>query len=337
MLSGRESDRNLEFLRVRGYRAFPGITPRWGRTSPEDAYGTGASFDALPDIKQLQSATRRKMQLIDKATLPALQGPASYKGVPSQLPGSYTAVEGAAPGARIEPIYKPDAAAIEQVRLDIEELRWAIRQGLFADLWRLITDDDRAQPATAEEVRAKREERLLLLGPVANNISNEYLRPVLERTFTMADRAGLLPDPPPELAGLELKLEFQSVLTEAQRAQEIPAVERVAAFIQALIPLDPEVVDTADADKFADRYAEIAGLPPDLMKTPEVRAQLREARAQKIAAQEQGEAALAATQGARNLGGASLAGDNALGALLNPMGPVAATQAGVEAGYGGMG
>jgi hypothetical protein len=320
---------------VRGYRDFPAITPRWGRTSPEDVYGTGPGHEALPDVRQLQTLVRRKLQLLEKKTMPALKGHAEISGFPSQLPGAFTRVPGGGgPGDKLEPIYVPESDAIEQVRADIRELQWKIREELFADLWRIITDDERAHPATAEEIRAKKEERLLQLGPVGNNIEREYFRRALDRVFYMADRRGMLPEPPPELADQELKVEFLSIFGEAQRAQEIPAVERVAAFIKALSELDGEVLDTGDWDRFADKYADIAGLPPELMRSPEDRSALRAQRAQKKLAQDAGAAMVAGAKGVRDLSQANLESDSALTRILGTLGPVAAAQAGAPVAGG---
>jgi hypothetical protein len=315
------------YLRTAGYRDFPAIVPRWGRTQPEDVYGTGPAFEALPDIKQLQTMTRRKLQMVEKQSAPPLTGPDLLK-IPSQIPGSYTAMPASSSADRVTPIYVPDHGAVNQVREDITELRYMIREGLFADLWRIITDDDRAQRSTAEEVRAKREERLLQLGPVGTNIEEEYLRKVVDRAYNLAERAGFIPEPPPELDGVELKVEFLSIMSEAQRAQQIPAIERTAAFILSLAQIDQEVLDTADGDKFAERYAEVAGLPPDLLRTPEGREALRRARAEQQQAQAQGAAMQAAAAGAKDLAGASLENDNALTRLMGTMSPTAAAQAG---------
>lgn len=335
MECGHGEDRDTRFLRTAGYRDFPAVTPRWGRTTPEDVYGTGPGFEVLPDVKQLQTMKRRLLQLIEKSAIPPMKGPEAIlaaHGVPSQLPGSYVAVpSGAGAGDKLEPIFLPAPEAIREVREEIQNLQWAIREGLFADLWRVITDDERAQPSTAEEVRAKREERLLQLGPVGTNVEGEYLRKVIDRVYYLADRAGYLPDPPEELADEELRVEFLSIMSEAQKAQEIPALERVSAFILALAKLDPEVLDTADADKFAERYADIAGLQPDLLRTPEGREALRRARAEKTQASETGAALGAAAAGARDLSGASLESDNALTRILGSLGPVAAAQGSVPA------
>ena len=320
------------WLRVRGYRDFPAVTPRWSTTSPEDVYGTGAGHHALPNVKMLQTLKRRLVQMVDKASAPPLKGSADISGFPSQLPGAFTRVPGGGgAGDKLEPIYVPEAEAIAQVRQEIQETQWFVREDLYADLWRIITDDERAQRPTAEEVRAQREEKLQLLGPVVQNIEGEYLRKVLDRTFSLADRAGMLPEPPEELADLDLKVDFLSIFGEAQKAGEIPTVERVASFIKALAEVDAEVIDTLDADKFAEKYAEYANLPPDLLRSPEARKAIRQARAEKQEAAETGAALGAMATGARDLSGASLESDNALSRILGGLGPVASQAAGVAA------
>ncbi len=328
MESSTKSDQGDGFLRLKGYHSFPAVTPRWARTQPEDVYGTGPGIEALPDVKQLQTMVRRKLQLVEKVAIPPLKGPDSLiGGVPSQLPGAFTRVPaGATGGDKLEPIYIPEHGAIMQIREDIKGLQWTIREGLFADLWRIITDDDRAQRSTAEEVRAKREERLLQLGPVVQAVETEYLSRVIDRVYELADRAGYLPPPPAELNGVSLKVEFLSIMAEAQKAQQIPALERSSAYILSLAQLDPTALDSVNADKFADRYVDIAGLPPDLMRTPEEREALRQGRAQQAAAAQQAQALQVGAGAAKDLSGASLENDNALSRLLGSLGPAAASQ-----------
>ncbi len=314
-----------KFLRTAGYREFPVIAPRWSRTQPEDVYGTGPAFEALPDVKQLQTMKRRLLQMIEKQSSPPLSGPDILKA-PSQLPGTYTAVPHGT--EKVSAIYVPDHGAVEQVRNEIRGLQYSIKEGLYADLWRVITDDQRAQPATAEEIRGKREERLLQLGPVGVNVEQEFFRKVIDRTYNLANRAGYLPPPPPELDGVDLKVEFLSIMSDAQKAQQIPAIERTAAFILSLSQLDPDVLDSADGDKFAERYAEISGLPPDLMRTPEGREARRKAKAMAAQAAQQMEALSQGAGAARDLAGASLESDNGLSRILASMPPGVSAQAG---------
>lgn len=327
MEAARSDDGKTAFLRTAGYRDFPAITPRWSRTVPEDVYGTGPGFEVLPDLKQLQTMVRRKLQMVEKQSSPPLSGP-EMLGIPSQLPGQYTAITGGQ--GEVRAIHVPDHGAVQQVREDIRGLQWAVQQGLYADLWRLITDDERAQRSTAEEIRAKREERLQQLGSVMVNVEEEYLRRVLDRAFTLADRMGIMPVPPQELDGMELKIEFLSVMGEAQKAQQIPAMERVAAMILSASQIQPDILDAFDGDKYVNKYSDIAGMDPDILR-PQAE---RNAKRAKRAKDEQAQKAAAALQqgagAAKDLAGATLESDSALSRIMNAYGPAAAAQAGTN-------
>jgi hypothetical protein len=325
----RTDDSATKFLRCGGYEAFPALTPRWGRTSPEDVYGTGPGFMALPDVKQLQTLERRKLQMIEKQAIPSMVGPDIMGGV-SQLPGTYTAVPMGQGNATVQPTYVPDHGSVDQVRQEIRGKQMAVREGLYADLWRLLTDDQRAERATAEEIRAKREEKLGLLGPVVTGTEEELLRRVIDQAFLIGERQGLMPEPPPELDGVDFRAEFLSIFGEAQRAQQIPAIERVASFLVGLAQIDPNVLDTLDGDKTAEKYCEYAGLPPDILRSPDGRAALRQARAQKEQLAERAAMSQASAESASKLAGASLEGDNALNRIVSRYGPAVAAQAGAN-------
>jgi hypothetical protein len=325
---GNDQDNGGTWLRVRGYRDFPALAPRWSRTSAEDVYGTGAGHNALPDVKMLQTLTRRLVQMVDKASAPPLKGSAETSGFPSQLPGAFTRVPAGGTAAdKLEPIYVPDRGAIAEVRAERAQTQQFVKEGLHADMWRILSDDTRAQPPTAEEVREIKAEKLQILSPITQSIEGEYLRRALDRVFALAERAGMLPDPPAELEGEDLKVDFISIFGEAQKAQQIPTLERVAAFVKALAELDEEVLDDLDADKFAAKYAEVASLPPDLLRSPEAVKAIRAARAEKRQAQELGQAMAVGAKATKDAAGATLENDNALTRLLGTLGPAAASQA----------
>ena len=57
-----------------------------------------------------------------------------------------------------------------------------------------------------------------MLGPVLERIDVEVLKPIIERVFAIANRAGILPPPPPEVQGQMMNIEFVSMLAQAQKA-----------------------------------------------------------------------------------------------------------------------
>ena len=92
-----------QMLSIKGFRENPGLFPRWELTA-NDVYGTSPGMDALPDIIQLQHATLRKAQAVDKMTNPPIVVEGFMANNPDALlPGGVTqASAGASFGAKAE-------------------------------------------------------------------------------------------------------------------------------------------------------------------------------------------------------------------------------------------
>ena len=103
--------------------------------------------------------------------------------------------------------------------------------------------------------------------------------------------ADILPDIPPELQGMELKVEFISVLAQAQRAVATQGMDRMLAAVGQLTALSPAIVDKVDFDQVVDEYADAYGVSPKIIVPDDQVAQIR---AQREAAQQAQQAAAAA-------------------------------------------
>ncbi|MGJ7508689.1 portal protein [Variovorax sp. GT1P44] len=301
-------------LNESGYLRFPVLAPRW-QTTGNDIYGsTCPGMRALGGIKQLQFEHKRKLQGIDFQTNPPLQVPTSLKNQDSDfLPGGvtyYDPMGGQAAGVRSAFEVQLD---LEHLLLDIQDVRQLIRSAFFADVF-LSMDQISGAPITAREVQERHEEKLLMLGPVVERQQNELLAPLVDMTFTYAMEAGILPPPPEELAGQELKLEFVSVLAAAQRATAMAGVDRWigAAASIAAAKQDPSVWDNVDTDKVIQDAAGYLGISPEQARGADEVAQIREARAQAQQAQAKAQAAEQAANTAKTLSQADMGTDNAL-------------------------
>jgi Bacteriophage head to tail connecting protein len=146
------------------------------------------------------------------------------------------------------------------------------------------------------------------------------LNKVIDRAFAMASRAGLLPEPPPELAGQTLKVEYISVLAQAQRAIGIGGIERLTGYVASLAQVKPDILDKVDLDQAVDEYAEMLGTPPSIVLSDEVVGKRRNARAEMQAAAAKMEQTQMAADTAATLGNTPMAdGQTALDKLVNPM------------------
>lgn len=83
------------------------------------------------------------------------------------------------------------------------------------------------------------------------------------------------------------------MLAQAQRSIATNGVDRFVGNLGSVAQIKPEVLDKFDADKWADSYADMLGVDPDLVVPGEQVALIRKRRAQQ---QEQAQAAALAQQ-----------------------------------------
>jgi len=301
-------------LAQRGFNELPGIFPRWEVTA-NDAYGTSPAMDALADVIQLQLETKRKAQGIDKVVNPPIVADVQLQHRPmALLPNGITYVSGQNNvGAR--PLYQIQPP-LQEMTEDIREVQLRIRETLHNDLFRMISQLDTVRSAT--EIDARREEKLVLLGSVLDRFEKEALSPAISRVYSIMERRGLLPEPPPELEdGAPLEVEYVSILSTAQRAVSAAPTERWLQLIGNLLQVAPEVGQVPDWEEVIRGYGEDIGVQAKNMKPRERLEAERQARAQQEQQAAALEAASVGASAAQQLSETDVGGGaNALQALL---------------------
>ncbi|MDA8230453.1 MAG: portal protein [Magnetospirillum sp.] len=305
-------------LGQRGYREFPVCAPRW-HVVGNDVYGRSPGMDALGDVKALQVEQKRKAQAIEKMVNPPMIADVSLRNQPATLlPGGVTYVPGNASGVGFKPVYEvspPLAGLVE----DIQEVQRRIQQVFYADLWLMISQLDTVRTAT--EIVARKEEKLLMLGPVLERFHAECLNPAIARTFGVMERAGLLPPAPAELARQAVQVDYISMLAQAQKAVATTGIERLVGFVGSLAGAHPPVLDTIDFDEAVDEYADMLGVSPRLLTPRPQVDEIRRQRARQAAQAQAMNTSLAAVQGAQTLSKIDVGGgQNALQKMLGWMG-----------------
>jgi hypothetical protein len=305
-----------KFLSEMGYDYFPVLCPRWEVTG-EDSYGTDCpGMVALGDIKQLQLGERRIAQAIEKMVNPPMVGPTSLRNVKASiLPGGIT-YEDVREGSRgFRPAHEVNPR-VNELELKQDQIRGRIRRAFFEDLFLMLANDDRSG-ITAREINERHEEKLLALGPVLEQLNQDMLDPLIDNTFNFMINQGLVPPPPEELSGMELKIEYISVMAQAQKLVGIAGVERFMGFIGQVAAYDPTVLDKVKTDQAADVYAEMTSVPPSIVRGDEEVEQLRQSRAQAQKQQEQMAMMQQGAVAAKDLSKAQISEDeNALSGLL---------------------
>jgi hypothetical protein len=307
-----ESER---FLEESGFDEFPFLAPRWD-VSGGDVYGRSPGMDVLADVKMLNEVARSLLKAVHKEIDPPMLVPPGFKDRLNLLPGAINYGDG---------IHNDSIRPLYQVRLNLEaaqavknDVLSSIREGFFNDLFVFLMQ---RPGVTATEVVERHEEKLLLLGPVIERQQSELLDPLIDRVFGVLGRSGALPEPPPELLGGELKIEYISLLSQAQKLVGTKSVQSMIGFIGGAAQANPEVLDKIDLDRAVDVYAEMLGVPPKVIRSDEEVQKLRAARAEKSRQQEASAALFQTIQGAKTLSETNLGESNALAALTGTKNP----------------
>jgi len=306
-----------KYLSDSGYDIFPVLAPRW-EVCGEDSYGTSCpGMIALGDIRQLQAMEKDILKAVRKMVDPPMKGPMSMRNQPSTiLPGGITWVPDGEAG---KDAFKP--AHEVQLRIaDVEEkqrqTRERINYAYYVPLFMMLSMGDRRE-MTATEVAERREEKLLGIGPVLEQLNQDLLDPLIDLVFEFMLRQNLIPEAPPELQGVELKVEYVSIMAQAQKAGGLASLDRFGQFMQQLFAIDPTSLDKVNRDALIDEYGDITGVAPKILRDEGEVLQIRQARAKAAQQREAAEMAAQAAKATKDLSGSSMEGDSALSRLVN--------------------
>lgn len=246
-------------LSEKGFNELPGIFPRW-ELSGNDSYGTSPGMDALGDVKQLQHETKRKAQGLDKMVSPPLLVDVQLRNSPvATLPNGLTYVTGLGnsntAGAR--PAYQVQVP-IDALTIDIREVQGRIRETFNNDLFKMISQLETVRSAT--EIDARKEEKLVLLGPVLERFENEALDPGINRVYNIMQRAKLLPEPPARIANQNIEVQYISILSVAQRSLSVVPTERFLQLIGGLATLYPKIINVPNFEELVRDYGDNIGV-----------------------------------------------------------------------------
>lgn len=290
-----------KLLRESGFGSFPGLAPRWD-IAGEEVYGhESPGMMALGDSKALQVGEEDMYRAMQKVADPPLQADEKLRAaLGDAAPESgrmYYTQQGAAQRG-IESIYNNYQPRLDQIVAIQQRTEARINETFYKDLFLMLATSDRRQ-MTAREVAERHEEKLIMLGPVLERLHAELLDPLIDRTFEIMARTGVLPPPPREMQGAELQVEYISLLAQAQRLVGISALERTAGFAVQLAQLWPEARHKIDPLQMVDEYAANMGTPSRVIRPDDEVDEIMAAEAQAAAqaqamAQQQAQANIAA-------------------------------------------
>ena len=275
--SGNSTD---GFLAVRGYKRFNVIAPRWETITTDMVYGYGPGWHALGAIKELQKTRYDKLVMQDKVINPPTMQDASVIGHVNLMPGGVTRISGNVPNTGVRQAYQVPPA-IDLMLQAIQESKEEIDRFYFVNLFQmLINNTADSKDRTATEIAELQSEKIMMMGPALHRLDKEMLTKSLEVIYSMISDAGMIPQPPDDIVGQDITIEFTSILAQAQKAIGITKIERVLGLAMNAAQAFPQVVDIIAIDEAIREVNEMEGAPAKIIVDRQIVAQIREERQQ---------------------------------------------------------
>ncbi len=297
---GGDSDK---LLRQSGFQEFPVMAPRWD-VNGEDVYGTGPGSQCIGSTRALQLMERRKAELVEKGVRPPMGAPASLQvQKASILPGSITYLDDMQQGAKFAPLWDVNPAWLGQLRGEIAAEEQIADTAFFVDLFLMMRQNDD------------------LLDPCVDQVFHLMVEQSIPRWMGLLPGNPLLPPPPKEMGGLDLRIEYTSILAQAQRAVEGSAIERAIGFAGTVanIKQDPSSLDLLDTDNALREYFKVTAVPPALIRSDDAVQAIREQRAQAQQQAQMEQQLGSAIEGVKVLSQADTGSNNALTQIAGMM------------------
>lgn len=270
-LTGVSPETAPAFLAVRPLYEWPASVFRWD--CPDGStYGIPPTTSALGRAISLQTSEYRIDQGLDKMVTPPMLAHHTLKSRPKAFhAGGITYSADLSAGAGARPLYNT-TMPFQELDYRRTSIVNGINEALFTPLFKSISDLETVRSAT--EIDARREEKLVMLGPVLHRNYKEDLEPIILRVIGIATRAGVMPQLGEGEVGV---IVFKNILADVQKASEVSTIERFFGFTSSIIQAFPEVQQEVDASRMLRNYAEGLGLDPRSMKPKEEAAQANEA------------------------------------------------------------
>lgn len=264
-------------LSSKGFNTFPFAVSRFAQASDEK-YGRSPGMNALPELRTLNAMTRTTLKGAQKTIDPPIQLPDDGFVHPIKTkPGSINYYR-AGSQDRAQPIFNDS-------RIDfgfewMNDKKQRVLESFFVDKLQLMANDR----MTTTEVNQRVQEQQRQLGPMLGRQQQELLRPILDRVIeimTRQDQDGeLIGNPPEEIQGRNVDVQYSSQIARAQRANEGEAILRAMQAAEPFINMDQKAIDNFKADEAVRRIWRIYGASSDVLADRDTVAQKRQAREQ---------------------------------------------------------
>lgn len=318
-------------LRESGYLELPIAVGRFTRAIGEK-YGRSPAMAALPSILEINAIREASILAVEKQLDPPLlvrNDGSMGGGRIDTSPGGVTVVSesGRVNGTSkpIEPLFL--VGELQSTMTRITELTEIIKNHFFQDRLLDLNNETRM---TLGEANIRNRLRGQTLNTIYSRQMAEVLVPVIERTFNILYRRGLLgaipgtdmynqliekgviPKEIPEAVARRIeqnrdvfRIEFISPAMRIMQTEEVEGIEYLTTFTANMAAVKPEALDSLDIDFIVRRVQELSGAPRESVLSTESIKRAREQRQQMQEAMMQQEQMRNESEVARNVGQAA--------------------------------
>jgi hypothetical protein len=275
-------------MEVSGYDEFPFVVSRWCKNEDE-IYGRGPGSDALPDVKMLQEMEKTYLKGLQKQVDPPLTLPDDgFLGQIKTYPGAINIHRNGYQQKEVIgmiPMGQPQYADNKMA-----QIRDSINKTFYLDIMELpgpTAPDGDVYRFTATEVATRQRDRLGIIGPIVARQESEFLSPLIERTYSVMIRAGLLPPPPEIMQEVDLRIEYVNPVSVSQRSIELNSINQLVQYHMPLAQIDPNALKRLNISRITELGAEILNVPPSVIYTNEEMQQIAQAEQEQQQQQQQ--------------------------------------------------
>lgn len=147
------------------------------------------------------------------------------------------------------------------------EVRMAIERAFLVPLFQSLTQ---TKQMTATEVEKREMEKSMLLAPMCERISAEWLTGNIERELDILDSYGMLGEMPEEIKGKgAIAVEFESPAVHMQQSSAIMGLYKTMEAAVTLAQTNPGVLDIFDTENALRQIADYYGVKSDVVRSAE--------------------------------------------------------------------
>jgi hypothetical protein len=278
-----KSDKHM--VQEGGFPTFPYAISRYDQ-APGEIYGRSPAMDALPAMKTLNEQKKAFLEQGHRALRPILlTHDDGILDTASMRPGSNVAGGVTADGRPLVHTLPVGNLAVGKDQMDEE--RQLINDTFLVTLFQILVETPQM---TATEVMERTREKGILLAPTIGRQQSEYLGPLIEREIDLLMQQRLLPPMPAALkeAGGDFRVEYDSPLSRAQRAEEASGLMRSIEMTLNIVNVtqNPEPLDHYNWDVILPEVNEIHGTPARWMRSMKEVQAIRSGRQQQAEIQQ---------------------------------------------------